>query len=432
MKKRMMLWGLLFWLMIPIGWIGTYAEAAETPNIQPINRTTVNGMTVLLQKSESPVVSFTLLLKSGSGLDPVNRKGTAEIMNSLVYLKLSNTQDKLSQVNLMTYPDYTLITIKSSPGDVDTVLKEIKELLSYPLYEYDIISDLKKLYSTDLKAIPGYARAYYELGKEFYGVNHPYNDLMNPETMLSITGHDVYRWYRQTYQPGNAILSISGGIGQDIKYIEKFFANMLSEKVDRSLMIQPVIPEQTKQMELEDPNGRIASIGFAYAAPRLQDPEYPAFRILTYYLEEYQHYFDELRVKSGLIYAGFVMYNYLEKPKAPNIIFLTMTSPEKLNKVESKTTEVVNQLINRGIDQAIIEKVVKAIKTEAEAAKKAGNGIATRNALSYYLQNQIIYDENLWPKLEKVKTDDIKAAAAKYLKNYVRVSYIPKEIAENF
>lgn len=400
-------------------------------NTSSIDRTTVNGMTILLQKTNSGLAEVTLLLKSGSGLDG-KQKGTAELMNTLVYLKLMNTEEQLGEVDVATAPDFTKIRIKTAAKHLMGVLGEVKALLTEPLYSYDIIADLKQLIGADLKGMATFTKAYYEVNKLFYGPDHPYSSQIDPEKIRNISGHDVYTWYRKTYQPGNAILSISGGVHQDIEDLEKYFARMTSESVDRRILVQPVIPAKTVRVEKEDPNGRIASLCMSYAAPRLQDPEYPAFRLIAYYLEEYQHYFEEVRVKEGLMYAGFVYYSYLERPQAPNIVFLTMTDSEKLFLVETKTKDIVGELSKKGLEQALIQKVADAMEAEGKAKMLSGEGLSDRNALSHYFQNTLVNDENLWPKLKKLTTEDIKKAAAKYFKNYVQVSFVPKNLAENF
>ena len=271
-------------------------------------------------------------------------------------------------------------------------------------------------------------KSYYDFTKEFYGKDHPYNNGLDPNVMVAITGHDVYRWYRQTYQPGNAILSICGGVDRSIDQLEQFFQEMRTEAVDYRLLVTPVSLNQDQTLAREDPNGRVTSISIGFAAPRIQDPEYPAFRLLAYYLEEYQHYFEEVRVKEGLIYSEYVYYNYLQKPKAPNIVFLTMTDPQSLPLVEAKTLQVVNELVKDGITQTEIEKIIKAIKIENKMRAETGKGLATQNALSYYLQNQLVYDGVLMKKLESVKTEDIKRVAAKYFTHYIRVAYVPAQI----
>jgi predicted Zn-dependent peptidase len=420
-----------FWLLLSFIIFASCLFPAQAEEPFRIERATVNGMNILLQKTSSKLVDITLLLKSGSGLDPKGKKGTAEIMNSLVWLKLKYSKAELGQVDIRTFPEFTLVTITATTGNFNRALEEIKYLLSYPLYSYDIITDLKGFISTGVKGQPAVSKSYYEFSREFYGADHPYNDGMDPDQISAINGRDVYRWYRQTYQPGNAILSISGGVSQSIEGIQKVFVKLESESVDNGFLIDPILLDHNQQVEREDPNGKVASISIGFSAPRFQDPEYPAFRIIAYYLEEYQHYFEELRVKEGLVYAGFVYYNYLEKPKAPCIVFLTMTGPESLNLVQAKTLEVADKLAGDGIDQKEIDQVVKAIKVESAARKAAGKGFATRNALSHYLQNQLANDDNLLPKLEQIKTDDIKKAAAKYFKHYIRVAFIPQKIEDN-
>ena len=407
--------------------ISGFAPAlAETENFW-VERTSVNGMTILAQKTESSLVEVTLMLKSGSGL--ASPKGTALLVNQFVSGLLNYHRVKSGWVGagIETYPDYTLIKIQASPRRLKSILEVIKDLLTYPLYDYDFAYDLQNLISTDLKAVSSLTKSYFDFSREFYGVDHPYNDGLDSTSIKSITGNDVFKWHRLTYRPSNAILSISGGFKKRIKYFEKFFRKIPSGVIDNRLMVKAITLEKTSQLQEVDPNGRVAAISIGFPAPRMKDPEFPAFRLIAYYLEEYQHYFEELRVKEGLIYAGFAYYNYLEKPSAPNIAFLTMTGPKLLERVESRTVEVLQEIAAFGLGPDEIEAVVKAMKTRSSIRLDSGKGWATANALSYYLGTQLVYDQKLLTKIEQVTNEDIKKAAAKYFQNYIRVAYLPEE-----
>jgi predicted Zn-dependent peptidase len=409
-----------------------WAENDSKQSAAWIDRTTVSGMNILLQKTNSKVVDVVLLLKSGSGLDPAGKKGTALIMNQIVYSIVRYSSVKIGEVNVDTFPDYTVISFKTTNSGLKKALPVVYYLLSAPIYSYDSVIDLKGLYSTALKGRPPYFRAYYDFTAAFYGANHPYNDWTDPEKITAITGKEIYEWYRKTYQPGNAILSITGKVSQSIKDLNKYFADMPTESVDRRLMINAVNLEKDAQLEREDLNSRISTISIGFSAPRLWDPEYPAFRVISYYLEDYMHYFQELRVKEGLFYSGFVYYDYMEKPKAPNIAFITMTDPASVKKVCERTLAIVNGLTDQGISQSEIGQIIDSMKANQAGLPDSQRNIATRNALSQYLQTQLVYEENLMAKISQVSTEDIKKAAVKYFKNYIQVVYSPKEMAENF
>jgi len=416
-------------ILLAIGLLGMTVVWAAEQNW--VDRTMISGMSLFVQKTNSPVIDVALLLKTGSGIEK-DKKGSAMIMNNLVMLKLKYGEAKLSEVDVNTYPDYTLIEIRTTNQALKKVLKEIRDLLSYPLYSYDIITDLKGIYQTDLEGVSALANSYYDFNQEFYGKDHPYNNNLTPESIKALSGTDVYRWYRQTYQPGNAILSIAGDVNLSIGELEKVFKEMISEKANWRLDVDPIKLTKDRVLEVEDRNGREASVAIGMSAPRIQDPEYPAFRVLSYYLGEYMHYFEELRVKEGLFYSNYVFYDYLGRFQAPNIILLTTTDPESLKRVETRTLEVIDQIVKQGINQQEIDEVVQAIKTKDKADLEAGKGIAVTNALGYYINNPLVLDRNLWSKLEKVTTQDVKKAASKYLQNYLRVTYLPKEMPDNF
>ena len=128
MAHKKWLWPWLF-LLILSGLSPVLAESTPLPQLE---RATVNGMTILLQKTESELTEVTLLLKSGSGLDPFAKKGTAEVMNSLVYLRLKYGDAELGQIEVDTLPDYTLIRITTTTDNLETVLKELKDISDVP------------------------------------------------------------------------------------------------------------------------------------------------------------------------------------------------------------------------------------------------------------------------------------------------------------
>lgn len=424
--------GILMMLVAVTCFSQIWAENDSKQTSRWIDRTTVSGMTILLQKTNSKVVDVVLLLKSGSGLDPAGKKGTAMIMNQIVYGIVRYSSVKIGEVNVDTFPDFTLISFKTTNSGLKKALPVVYYLLSAPIYSYDSVIDLKGLYSTALKGRSPYYRAYYDFTAAFYGENHPYNDWTDPEKITAITGKEIYEWYRKTYQPGNAILSITGKVSQSIKDLNKYFVDMSTESVDRRLMINSVNLQKDVQLEREDVNSRISAVSIGFPAPRLWDPEYPAFRVIAYYLEDYMHYFQELRVKEGLFYAGFVYYDYMEKPKAPNIAFITMTDPASVKKIRERTMAIVNGLIDQGISQSEIGQIIDSMKANQTGLSESQRNSATRNALSQYLQTQLVYEENIMAKISQVSTEDIKKAATKYFKHYIQVVYSPKEMAENF
>jgi predicted Zn-dependent peptidase len=424
MKKR---YSLLIFSALLIGCCSFPVFAAEDVRIE---RTTASGMSIILQKDPSDVAKIVLLLKSGSGLEPSDKKGVAQIMNNIVYWILqSDDRDSVGSVDVETNPDYTLINFTTLAKNIKPALARIKFLLSEPIYSYDDVVDLQKYSRTRVKSQIGLVLPYIQFNKEFYGTGHPYNDWPTPDSLSAITGPDVYQWYRQTYQPGNAILSISGKIHQNISDLARFFTDMQNETVDHRLTIKPVLLTASQQIEQEDKNSKAASICIGYPAPRIQDPDYPAFRLITFYLSDYFEYFDELRLKYGLLYTPMVFSNELEKPNAPNLVLLSMTDPDHVKMLETETFKLMGRLMSEGIPQDEISRILKAMKAADEAKEASGENIALQNALSYYLQSQLVYTKSLWPKLEQIKTEDIKRVAGKYFKNYIQVVWTPKQIA---
>lgn len=395
-----------------------------------IQQTAASGMNIILQKNQSEVAQIVLLLRAGSGLEPQGKKGIAQIMNNIVYWILqSNSKDSIGSMDVQTSPDYSVINITTLARNIKPVLGKIKFLLSEPIYSYDDVANLQKYACSRIKSRMGMVQPYIEFNKAFYGESHPYNDWPNPKTLESITGADVYRWYRQTYQPGNAILSLSGKIPQNIGDLEKYFSDMRSETVDHRMFVSPVNLTANRSIEQEDKNSKAASICIGFAAPRILDPDYPVFKLITFYLADYFEYFNELRLKHGLFYSPVVFSDEFEKPSAPHLVLISVTDPAHVEAVEAETVKLMTKLMEKGIEQEEIAKILAAMKAADDAKSASGENTAFLNAFSYYMRTQLVYNQVLWPKLQQIKTEDIKRVACKYLKNYIQVVYSPKHIA---
>lgn len=182
-----------------------------------------NGMTVLmLEKHEVPLVSATLLLRSGSVADPVGKEGTGALTAGLLRKgtatrsadAFSNDVDFIGMLySAGVSLDSTSVSIDFLKKDQATALALLSDVVLHPTFPADEVTKLLARQQDAVRSskdvpqavLVQYFRAFL-YGKQPYG--RPSN---GDETSLkAITRDDVLSFYKTNYTAGNAILAVSG------------------------------------------------------------------------------------------------------------------------------------------------------------------------------------------------------------------------------
>ena len=128
---------------------------------------------------------------------------------------------------------------------------------------------------------------------------------------------------------------------------------------------------------------------------------------------------EKIREELGATYSPYlgVDYDRLPKPEFQMIAAYTC-APDNAQKVEDATWEILDNMINNGTDEINLAKAKEQLIKRRESQYTSSNNFWASVIKSSYTYNEPIKNMETYSNLvNSVTVDDIKAAAAKYLKH---------------
>lgn len=254
-----------------------------------------NGMRVrILENHELPLVSGSLIVRTGAVLDPAEKSGLASIYGR-VMRSGGTTAHTADQLNALL--EGMAASVESNMGNESgslnfSCLKEntaevmslFKEVLTQPAFakdKFDLAITQTRSGISRRNDSPGQV-ASREFNNLLYGRDTPYGDNEEYETIGKITREDLVAFHKRYFFPANALLAIQGDINTaEVRaQIEKLFADWTVQQP-----AVPAFPQVTKQQgkgvfiadkpETEQTFFQIGQLG-----GKLSDKDYAALNVM--------------------------------------------------------------------------------------------------------------------------------------------------------
>lgn len=304
-----------------------------------------NGMTVfLMEDHELPLVSGTLMIRTGSRNEVGDRTGLAGLTGSVLrsggtLAHPSNALNELLEQKAASIEsgigvNSGSVNFSSLTEDLPQVFDLFSEVIQSPALPQDKI-DLTKF---QIKG--GIARRNDQangiLGREFrkliYGSNSPYARTVEYATIDRITQGDVQQFYQSQFKPENFLLGIVGDINprEMRKTIEakfgKFSPKLASPSNSQSSlpMSSPIQNSaqrliQSKWIKQAQTSGIFfaskpeltqSSIQIGHLGGKANDRDYPALSVMNDILNGFGgRLFNEVRSRQGLAYSVYAAWS---------------------------------------------------------------------------------------------------------------------------
>jgi zinc protease len=267
------------------------APAASFPEYKDI--TLPNGLRVFfIQDDRRPMVTFRLLIKSGTSSDGA-KPGTASLAASMLIRGTAKRSaqnfalesEKLgSLIDAKAGPDATALIASSLNKYASPVLDLLSDAVRNPAFGEDQLDKLRRLALSGLEAQKQQPAALLSklVSKLVYGA-HPYGQVSSPESVKSISRTDLVEFHKLHFHPNNATLAIVGDVAQAdvLALVEKFFGSW--EKAEVPLPPQPALPAlKSRTVHLVDRPGSVQSnIAVCRVGPPRNTPDLPEVLVLT-------------------------------------------------------------------------------------------------------------------------------------------------------
>jgi zinc protease len=306
---------------------------AAVVNRLPANAQGTNEISILARPSQSPLVTFRILFRTGAAYDPVGKEGVAALTAALI---AEGGTEKLAYEEILKrmYPMATSfgaqadkeMTVFVGTTHVENLQKYyalIREMLLSPGFRED---DFKRLKTDAINYLKVSLREGNdeELGKEhLYNIiyaQHPYghHNVGDISALESLTLADVTQFYRSNYTRATMVIGIAGGYPETfLEQLRKDFTTLPSAQLILQKFKRPELePGMRIEVVKRDTRSTAISMGFPIEVTR-NHPDFAALKLVQSYFGQHRssnsHLYQRLREARGLNYGDYAYIEYFPR-----------------------------------------------------------------------------------------------------------------------
>lgn len=291
---------------------------------KPAEQTLPNGLRVIvIERSESPLVSAQLLIKNGGEADPIELAGVADMTASLL-TKGTQSRDatKIAQeieslggsLDSGARWDSSYAQVGVMSTKIPQAMEILADVVRRPTFKSEEVERLRQQYLDNLTlalgdpgSIARFVASRVVFGDSAYG--HPLSG--TTESLTRITAADIAKMHSRYYRPDNAILVIGGDIAakEGFALATKYFGDWskpttplpsLSAATDAA-----AAPKPGRVVVIDKPDAGQAAVYLARTGINRRDPDYFRGIVTNSVLSGYSGRLNqEIRIKRGLSYGA--------------------------------------------------------------------------------------------------------------------------------
>ena len=390
-----------------------------------------NGITVVVEKRDLPIVSLAICNKFGAISETSEIKGVAHFIEHLLFTGTeSRSNEDLSReiekkggiLNGFTSQELTAFWFKLPSEHLFAGLDILTDMLNNPKFDEEKFEKEKKVILEEINMYgddPA-SSAMELLEKKLFDKPFGEGVIGSKETISSMKRDDVKKLFEEGYNPSNYIVAAVGDVDFDklCDYLESNFESNGKE-------IKKIAVKELNGEEVEERDGiDQAHFTLGIHAPRAGSPDYYALRVLDGYLANgmSSRLFLEIREKRGLAYfvkssidsdKDYSYYGIYVGTTKENIDEVKEIILEELKKVEGISEKDFEESKQRliGLDKISREESVNVLRG-------------------------LLYSENLGmiedfyefeSKMDEVKIEDVQRLAKELSeKKYSTAAVVPK------
>jgi predicted Zn-dependent peptidase len=343
--------------------------------LPPYKKVTLrNGLTLLLmERHEVPLVSFQMLVKTGSTADPAGKEGLAAVTAELLRKGTrSRSADKVSEeldfvgatFGAGNNSDYTSVSAEFVKKDVASGLDLLADIFRNATFPEEEAAKALARRIDGIKAAKdqaqGVIRNYFN--SYLYG-SHPYGRPAggDEKSLAAITRDDIARFYRDYYLPDNSILAVVGdfNMAEMQRAVEEKFGGWESRPVAPVKLTDPAPVKGKKLLLVDKPDSVQTFFIFGNLGISRTNPDRVYINVVnTLFGGRFTSLINtELRIKSGLTYGANSFFD-LRKAPGPFII-----SSYTRNATTQQALEMTLQVIKRFHETGVSEEQLKSAKS---------------------------------------------------------------------
>jgi zinc protease len=414
-------------------WRKETPKAAEAKTLQvstPVSFQLPNGLTVLVNERRGlPIVSASLVVKTGSGANPADKPGLANFTAAMLdegtatrnALQIADEVAQLgASLNTSSTMDASQVSAGSLRRNFDALLALMSDVVRNPSFPAEEVERQRKSRLANLiqqRENPGQV-ASTAMAAALFGASHPYGfpEIGTEASNTRLSRDDMQAFWSQNFVPNNAALIVSGQVtAADLRpIVEKAFGEWKQGTPAQPALGTPATT--TAKLVLVDKPGapqtqlRVAGIGVPRATP-----DYEAIRVMN---EALGGLFSSrinlnLREQHGYTYGASSQFVF-RRTAGPFLI----SSGVRTDVTAPSVTEIFKEVRRMRetpltADELALAKdsLVRSLPAQFETS----SSVTASTANIYIYDLGLDYYTKLPGRMSAVTADDVKAAAEKYV-----------------
>lgn len=390
-----------------------------------------NGMTVILEKRDLPVVSVALAVRNGGVNEKKEEKGISHFIEHMLYKgtptrnakKIADEIEKRGgELNGFTSEEITAYWCKMPSRHLNVSLDVLSDMVKNPLFDKKELEKERLVIFEEIKMYHDTPRmhAFDEIQKSLYNGPLKINLAGTFETMNSISREKIIKKFKQIYTPNNMILCVVGDADFDflVGFVEENFGKE-KEKVPFSKFGLENGSRIETRLGIDQ-----ASVVFAYHVPIAENEKSYAALILNSIMAEgmSSRLFAEIREKRNLAYA-VKGESDINKTFAYNLIYVgTMKkNVEKVKELILEEFEKVSAILDEKELKQAKEQLIGNYYISMEDSQ-----MQMVSLLASEIQGNAEKFYDFEKKISQVKLDDVKKLASNVKKDYSFFALVPE------
>ena len=427
MKRLIVLSIMLSLITLNSSALGAQEPGLKLPPYQKIKLK--NGLTLLLmERHELPLVSFHLVVKTGSVADPAGKEGLAAVTAELLRKGTkARSADKISEeldfvgatFGAGSSPDYTSASAEFVKKDVASGLDLLADMLENASFPQEEVTKALARRIDGIKAAKdqaqGVIRAYFN--SYLYGT-HPYGrpNGGDEKSLASISRDDIARFYREYYVPDNSILAVVGDFNaaEMERGIAEKFAAWEPRPVATVTLPDPVPVKGKKLLLVDKPDSVQTFFILGNVGISRTNPDRVFINVVnTLFGGRFTSLINtELRIKSGMTYGA---NSFLDLRKAPGPFAISsFTRNATTEKALDMALDVVKRFHENGVTEEQLKSAKSYIKGQFPPTIETSDELAAQIAqIEFYGLDQSEIS-GLFAKIDSMTTADANRIIKQY------------------
>ncbi len=387
-----------------------------------------NGMTILFEKRNVPVVSVAFAVRNGGINESSEEKGISHFIEHMLYKGTTkrSAQELKAEIeknggflNGFTDELITAYWCKMPSKHLDIALDVLSDMVKNPLFDEKEIEKERKVIFEEIKIYHDNPIKYVfeEIQSHLYAEPLGLTLIGTHETMNSITRGKIVKKFEEIYRPNNMILCVVGDANFDtiVDFAEKSFG-------DKKGKIPFFDVKKKNKIKIEKRKGiDQANLIFAYHVPLEKDKKSSAARVLEIVMAGgmSSRLFNEIREKRNLAYAvkgGSSINNYF----AYSFIYVG-TMKENVGKVKKLILEEFKK-VSEDLNEKELEEVKEQMVGNYQISMENSEG-QMAELLSHELDGNAKTFYDFEKNIRAVELKDVKDLAK--IKNYSFFALVP-------